>query len=255
MVKMIQTDEGEKAWRPMSERVERFNKDFPVKDGYRVILKQQDALNFQRGLLSLYETAIKSGQAFDKLGLPPLKDVTTMIVEAALLNKDGTVIAVATAAGEILGRKDWERLETAARQRLLAALGYHGEVLDADEDEEIARMGGTGANVVPIRTAETSEAPSSPPQPTAETAPVAVTSKADGDAKPVVPEVTTEPATTAAVATIRTARIPPSVMNQIRRLCKKRGIEVPELTTTEDALRYLAQLNSQEPASAGTGVQ
>ena len=58
--------------------------------------------------------------------------------------KDGAW-ATATAAKLIQVYKDLEVLETAARQRLLAALGFGGEGLDADENLDQRDQGLTPA--------------------------------------------------------------------------------------------------------------
>ena len=62
------------------------------------------------------------------------------------------MIATATAAKRIQAYKDLEILETAARQRLLAAVGYGGDVLDEDEGRDQRDQGLTpasGAKAVP----------------------------------------------------------------------------------------------------------
>jgi len=232
-IKTIQTPEGDKLWRPVSERTAQFNKDYPSKSGYRVVFVRKDALSYQAGRLELYKAAINAGQSFEKVGLPPLNDVTTMVVEATLYGQDDKPITSGTAAKQILEYKDWERLETAAFQRLLAKLGYHGEVLDADEDAEIAALAKTPAPVQAATPAPVVEQPR----------------QAAPQQEPTEPAVTAQKVETAAPAANVTTfgnKVPASLLNQIKRHCKRRGVEVPTFETADQAIRYLAELSSPQ---------
>lgn len=233
----IENEDGtKKRWRPVSDRIEQFRRDYPAADGYRVVFEKRDSLSYQRGILQLYEVRLKSGHSIEGSGLPALNEACTIIMEATLFDRNGNTVQSGSANGRILEHKDWEKLETAAYQRLLMMLGYIGEIADEDEKGEITKLGGTiGAKA---------------PEPVAETTNSITTVSAT---ETVTEKVTVPPGTsTATVKTLKPNKIPASVLNQIRRLCEKRGIETaPEFKDTNEALRYLADLKSS-PATAAT---
>jgi len=237
----IETDNGPKSWVRVSERTKQFLLDYPPQDGYRVVISRKDSLSYQTGRLELYKTAISHGQSIDKIGLPPLSESLTMVAEATLYGKDDKPIRMGSAAKQILQYKDWEQLETAAFQRLLAQLGYHGEILDEDEKGDISAVQETK----PASPAPT-PAPRAPDQPTVQGV---------ATPPPEPPATPSEPKKDGLVKidTLQKQGIPNSLLTQIRRHCKKRGIEVPELKNQQEALNYLAELTSP-PATPATAV-
>lgn len=204
----IPTEDGEKPWKRLSARLRDFNADYPAKDGFRVIFHRTDSLAQQEGLLRLYEAAIRAGHNPAKVGLPPI--APQMIMEARLLDRNGQIIATASAARAIVELKDWERLESSARERLLASLGYHGELVDAEEAEAIGEIAAT------MPQAPVAAAPGAPPE-------------QDG-------------------ANSLERRAPPAhVLKQIERLCALRGETPPRFEDAMEALRFLASLREQAP--------
>ncbi|MCP5197446.1 MAG: hypothetical protein H6974_11790 [Gammaproteobacteria bacterium] len=121
-------------YRPLSARIRDFLGPYSPDQGYAVTTEMVDTLSLKPGLMRLYEAALQAGRKPEELGLPAL-DLTsqTGVCRAVLTDAHGRVVATATAAKLIAQYKDLEILETAARQRLLAALGYGGEVLNEDE--------------------------------------------------------------------------------------------------------------------------
>jgi len=253
---VIDTKDGPKPWRKLSSRVFQFNENYPVKEGFRVVFKQQDALSCQQGLLKLYETAIRAGVPLEKSGLPPLKDVTTMIMEASLLNKEGTVLATGSAAGEILEHKDWEQLESAARQRLLAALGYNGDLLDTDEAAAIAliaQKNGVLPRPVPTGVEITGDPVSAPstarvqiPEPVIPVESRIAAATPDGATDKAPPQngapASPQQEETGKVHTLKGKKVPASIQNQLKQLARLKGVPVPEFTDVDDALRKIAEL-------------
>lgn len=132
-VVVIDTPDGPKPYRKLSVRIPEFLRDYPVKEGFRILVRQLDALSYQKGLLELYQAAIRAGKKPSEVGLPEVQPEAAMVFEAVLVDRSGETLATATAVQRIREFKDWERGETAARQRLLAALGYGGDILDEDE--------------------------------------------------------------------------------------------------------------------------
>lgn len=140
----IQDDFGEeRLYRRYSARLPAFLREYNPKEGYRVVIERTDLLSQKRGLHSLLREAIIANRKLSDLGLPSIeRDINTIICTAKLLSPQGEVLREAGAAMEILDRKDYESLETAADQRLLARCGFGGEVFDDEEDAAIAELGG-----------------------------------------------------------------------------------------------------------------
>ena len=134
----LYSDSGELVqYRPLSSRIRDFLGPYGPEQGYAVTTEMVDTLSLKPGLMRLYEAAIQAGRKPEELGLPALGLAgETGVCRAVLTNAHGRVVATATAAKRIQAYKDLEILETAARQRLLATLGYGGDVLDEDEHHD-----------------------------------------------------------------------------------------------------------------------
>jgi hypothetical protein len=225
---IVQTAYG--PYRPLSARLPEFLAKYPPSEGYGVEISIKDTLCLTPDLRSFYELAIKSGQNFEALGLPSLKvKYQSVLVEACLL-RNGVRLAVAHTFAQIHLDKDFEMAETRARQRLLAALGFDGKVLDDDELPPIT-----------IPTIEPADASASP-VPSAEVQRDAV----DAKVEPLVdsPE-------TVAVTPIGAPGIKPHVAAQVRlkiQLLRDAGQPVEEPTSMKEAA---AILRMTLPASAG----
>ena len=101
-------------------------------EGFSVHTEIRDALSLKPGLMKLYEMALHGGHPPESMGLPALRDPEFFLVgRATLRDPQGRILATATAAAQ--AGQTLEDLETAARQRLLAVLGFGGEIVDADE--------------------------------------------------------------------------------------------------------------------------
>ena len=68
-------------------------------------------------------------------GPDPSGSVHHLLFRAELRAADGRLVANAHARGPIRSHKDLEMLETAAFQRLLARMGFAGDMLDQDEQQ------------------------------------------------------------------------------------------------------------------------
>lgn len=164
------------------------------------------------------------------------------VFKASLLDKEGRLISTAHARREIFEYKDFESGETAARQRLLAALGHGGDVLDEDENNDfraqnLLRSGSherPRLQVTPLRPAPEAPTPEAPtpeapapevPAPEAP-APEAPTSKSESKASP-------KPSVATARDDATAKPIPPALLSHLNMVCKQRGMEVPQCTTAE----------------------
>jgi hypothetical protein len=127
------TETGDKEYKLFSARLPEFREKFPI-DQYRLEVKVKSALEYNPKLFELYKDCLAGGLSPREVGLPGLPSSQTYIFEATLLDlSSGAVIEQATAQRECLTLKDWEKGETSARQRLLAVIGFGGDVFDADE--------------------------------------------------------------------------------------------------------------------------
>jgi len=229
-----------------------------------------DSLSLKPGLLKLYEIVLHAGRKPEEAGLPPLNGTgQTLVGRATLRDREGRVLATATAAKPIQSYKDLEVLETAARQRLLAALGFGGEVLDTDETRDQTDQGWISRPIVPAVPATravgaTPIVPSPSIQDTAGT-PASIQDAAEAPASsqdaPVaevaegvmplavaagIPPVASPPAAPAPVAappvSDRDARALTALIRQIEQQARVRGIEPPVVTTRQEAQVALQRL-------------
>lgn len=241
----LDTPSGPVLYKKLSARLEDFYNKYPVNAGYRVINSQTDTLSYQKGLLHLYETAVRAGHKPEALGLPSLQEQTAIVFESSLVGKDGDTIQNATAVKVIREYKDWEMGETAAFQRLLAKLGFGGEILDNDEIGDLASRG--------IKTGKLSDAPVNPEAASSEgMAPVVPIARPAAEVNKGAPMVTrcemssktAEPSKETASAK-KNENIPRSTLRQIERLAKMRGKEVPAFGSVQEALTFLLTLQNQ----------
>lgn len=223
------------AYRPLAARLPEFLARFGPEGGFAVRTEIADLLSFRPGLLRLCEAAAREGRKAEDLGLPPLAQAAgPMVCRATLEDATGRVLATATAAKEVRAHKDLEALETAARQRLLAAVGFGGEVLEDDERRDWAD-------------GDLREAPPDGPVPAEAAEPVAV--------EPVEPEAAEgERAAEAAPSTLPPERgraAPPAatgdrslalLRQQIAAHARQLGIEPPDAATVEEGRAALKAL-------------
>lgn len=233
------------AYRPLAARLPEFLARFGPERGFAVRTKIADLLSLRPGLLRLCEAAAREGRKAEDLGLPPLAQAAgPMVCRATLEDATGRVLATATAAKAINAHKDLEALETAARQRLLAAVGIGGEVLEDDERRDWAACA--------LR-----EAPPDGPVPAEAAEPVAVEPVEPRPDEPVPPgpeAAEGERAAESAPSTLPPERgraAPPAatgdrplalMRQQIAAHARQLGIEPPDAATVEEARAALKAL-------------
>ncbi|PJI37527.1 MAG: hypothetical protein CTR54_23005 [Rhizobium sp.] len=265
------TPEGEVTqYRPLSARLPTFLAVYGPERGFSVDTEIVDSLSLKPGLLKLYEIVLHAGRKPEEAGLPPLNGTgQTLVGRATLRDREGRVLATATAAKPIQSYKDLEVLETAARQRLLAALGFGGEVLDTDEILDQTDQGWVSRPIVPAvpATRAVGATPIVPPPSIQDTAgtPASIQDAAEAPASsqdaPVaevaegvmplavaagIPPVASPPAAPAPVAappvSDRDARALTALIRQIEQQARVRGIEPPVVTTRQEAQVALQRL-------------
>ena len=243
-------------YRLLSDRLPNFLNRYGPEQGYAIVIEAQDPLSLRPGLLRLYEAAIAAGHSPEAVGLPPPKDIA-MVFQAKLLDRDGRMVCNASALKPIREYKEWECAETAARQRLLAALGFGGDGLDADESQDMndqrLKTGPTGTD--PAAAAVTT----APPAPAVTTAPKSAAPVATVTTPPASPPVppAVAPAATVASASVRTdtpaatgKAIPASVLRQLEHQAKLKGVPTPTVNSLEEAKAALQRLFKLQPVAA-----
>jgi len=142
VIQIVDPDDGAiRAYRTLSERLPAFLEQYPPAQGYSVQIRVVDALSTKPALLRLYEVALAHGHAPEAVGLPGIDGARTLLFEAMLRDPEDRVLLTASALTPIASYKDYECGETAARQRLVAAAGFAGEVLEADELADATHQG------------------------------------------------------------------------------------------------------------------
>lgn len=232
----------------LSALLSEFLRRYPPAEGFSVQTEILDSFSVQLGSMKLYEIALHGGHPPESLGLPPLRSRDyALIGRATLRDPQGRILATATAAQVT---PDVERLETAARQRLLAALGFEGELVEADEARDQRDPGLTITLEVPVH------------RPATETR---TESGADTAAAPPVNEVVavateTQGVEAADAVTPMDAAIPaeppldralPLLQRQIASLARLRGVAAPEVHTRSEGQAALKTLMQQPAATVG----
>lgn len=247
-------DHGEESlYRRYSDRLREFLQDYPPKDGFVVLVDSQDWLSLNTGYCDLVRAAIQQGVTPEEAGLPSVPANYRVFV--ATLSQSGTTIARASSLVKVAVNKDYEKGETAARQRLLAALGYDGGMLDADENLDLADGGqvmfeaapdesvpGTASGFVPIAVIDKASfapppsAPNTDPRASTPTTPVS-----EPEAASPARETTTSPRLRPASEPAKGgSEVSPTMRTLLRneRLrLNLRENEVPDVLSKRDATR------------------
>ena len=224
-------------YRRLSARIPEFREAFPAREGYRIEVEYLDPIEAKPGLRRLYEAAISAGKTPEEAGLPKIAG-NKMVFRATLYSPEGAPLESGSALRAIYEYKDWEKGESAARNRLLAALGFAGDLLDNDEDGDFGDQG-----------LKTGEPPEEPPAPAVATEPEAPAAEEDEGAggKPTVmpleedaPEAAQEQGEVAPGPS--GGAVTPALMRQLRHQAQLKGAEVPEVTSDEEAKKALKTL-------------
>lgn len=206
-------DEGDKTEIvKYSSRLEAFIAEYPPKDGWSI--KTQDKI-FQQG------------------------NGTHQCVRfrAFLVDPKGRKLTSRSSFGELTDYKSWQKLETNACSRLLAAIGFGSEFFD---DDEITDLTDQGFRV------ETS-APEVSKKPVVTTVESPDEVQADVEEMPEEKQEDTTTATvtsidSASTAPVRQTRVPKALLNNINRMAMSLKEPVPTFNSKEDAQAFLEQL-------------
>lgn len=219
------TPEGEtKSYVPLAARLPEFLKAYPP-EKYSVVTE--------------YEPCPLAG------------DRPVFVFKASLVDAQGRVVATAHSRRSADQFKDFESGETSARQRLLAALGFGGEILEADEHRDFQAQGLTAQAQAPAPARSRPRMKIAPPpvreeahgQPpvsaTADEAvveseqallPASVVAPGPDDAGEPEPSPSGE-----AEPALANSEVAPHLLRTLRILCKTKGIETPLVRSNEEA--------------------
>ena len=258
-VEIFDEETGEaKTWKRYSARIPDFNEKYGPGTGYRVESSICALSELQPLRMKAITEAVANGFKPDEFGLGKLSGM--MVMSHRLIDSDGNVVCDSHAAGHVGQFKDLECLETASHQRLMARLGFGGEIFDNDEDHDFetveveVRPTRTEAEPAAEATAESppqaKAAPETPAEPAQAAKPARSRKKAPkAGATPEVAPVadpkvtpTAQPGNgTTKSGTPRAA--PPAMIRQLTQLAERVGEEPPEVTTFAEAKAQLKRLS------------
>jgi len=245
-IKIFNPDGSYNDWQRLSARIPAFRKAFPAEQGYRVEIEYLDPIEAKPGLKQLYQTTLEAGKTPQDVGLPDIPQ-GKMIFRATLVSPDGSVLESGSALCAVIAYKDWEKGESAARNRLLAALGFGGDVFDADEDADIAHQGASHQSSTSQQgsaaAATDDPAPDTPSAPDQGTTPDA-SSEAASAATATAASTEAQPGSAGEPKPVQ-----PALLRQIEHQAKLKGVTVGADTrqpaSNEDAKELLKELMSQ----------
>lgn len=276
VVAIFNKDGSESSYRLLSGRLPAFLEKFPPQDGWRHIRTVLEASSLTPQLAALHLAAIQSGKEPADVGLASLP--RGLVFTSKLLDPQGNEVASGSATSQALdlfapgmdSRKDYECAETAAFQRLLAALGMGGDVLEQDERQVVAGMGSRIVTSSPMAVeaetvAKAAELPLTvvaddldlPPmedpeealgQVRADTKPVAaaVVSSTSAPASKSGPVVTTPAAieVSAGARRVNDVQLLAALNRQIVALANKAGVHAAKADSVDAAHKALSELKS-----------
>lgn len=237
-------------YRKVSERLPEFLSTFPLTEGYRVVRTHRFMIEHCPGLIRLYEAAINQGKSIYDMGLP---EITTSVIFEASLYRNEDLIANASASKVVVSYKDWECGETAAFQRLMAACGFGGEMLDLDSDADFAAQSLRVEVSEPDnekRAKKTKSTKKAQRAEGVEEEPGATNPVSEVEEEPVsAPTQETPPAETPEPEDnpeerrhVVTEPIQPQLMSVLRQLAISKGVEMPKVQTNAEAREVIRDL-------------
>lgn len=258
----------------VAERVSEFLEHYGPETGYVIRIRALNFFDMHQDVASLFKAAIGARSSVSVL---PAIDLTLFRFDAQLIDKDGRIVAEASALRRINTDLDatfyarlWEAGETAAFQRLMARVGFGSDTLLKDEMNDMNERGlnyvqkGEAeriervANVVDQVVEDDTPKPARPPEPPQRVTSIeAVEPEGDGDDAKVVgeaqPEAAPTPPASAKPNTERLeagsgAEVSDALLRQIRHLASVRGIEPPEVSTKAEAKEALKKLRATPAA-------
>ena len=249
-IQFVDEQSGEaRTYRRYSARLPEFNAKFGPGTGYRVESSVCALSDLQTARMAAVTEAVSQKLRPEDFGLGALS--TMMVCTHRLVDSEGHVVCDARAAAHVQAYKDLELLETASHQRLMAKVGFGGEILDEDEDRDIAAVAEQRDAASPSAQpapgpgqangkTERSAAPKA--EPARETA--AVTEKAT-QAQPAAPEPPQAVPDRSPAQARGERAAPPAMIRQLAQLAARVGEAPPEVSSFAEAKAELKRLSER----------
>ena len=240
-----------KEYRRYSARLGAFNEAYGPETGYRVESSFSDLLGLQPGRMAAINEAIANG--FNPVELKLIKSTTVLVCTHRLKDKDANVVCDARAAAPITQYKDLELVETASHQRLMAKLGFGGDIFDDDEDRDIQSVSSKRSLDEGLAEEHPAEraTPATPAKPAKPRKKAAKASATPEEPKaPDAPEVPEKAPQADAPATRPTPpkaakAAPPAMIRQLAQLAERVGEEPPDVSTFVQAKAEIKRLSQR----------
>jgi len=220
-VNIFNADGSVTVYKKLSERLPDFLEAYPIGEGYRLVSTSQEQLSVSPVLGKLAVILVEKGATFEEL--QKTISLSGVLFTCELRDESNDVLASASALKKVVHYKDHEIGETAALQRLLAKLGFGGEIFDDDENRDFEDQDLT------IGSKEKEQ-----PAAKATVSPISPESKAiEKPLKTAKETVLTD-----------TSEIAPAILRQLKRQAEIAGVPCPDVTTTAEAKAALKKLRS-----------
>jgi len=224
-VNIFNKDGSVTVYKKLSERLPDFLEKYPVGEGYRLLSSSQEYLSATPALSKIAEMLVTSGTKLDDL--QKLISLTSRIFTCELRDESNEVVASASSLKKIAQYKDYETGETAALQRLLAKLGFGGEIFDEDEQSDFNDQELTTRSVKGEETVTTSVK--------------ATVAQITPEPKPAV-EIVQETSTNNILE--NACNVAPALMRQLKRQAEIAGIACPHVTSSAEAKAALKKIKN-----------
>lgn len=219
-VNIFNKDGSVSVYKKLSERLPDFLEKYPVGDGYRLISSSQEYLSLTPKLSQLAEMLIEKGSPLEEI--QKVVSLSSVLFTCELRDESNELVSSANALKKISQYKDYETGETAALQRLLAKLGFGGEVFDDDESSDFEDQN--------LSTQPTKEPESTPAR-------VHSLRTEPKSAVSIAPDSSTS-------ANVNASNIAPALMRQLQRQAEMAGVACPNVTTSAEAKAALKKIRS-----------
>lgn len=225
-VNIFNEDGSVSVYRKMSERLPEFLDKYPIGEGYRLVSSSHEYLSTSPMLVKIAEILIEKGTSFDELRTAI--SLNKQLFTCELRDESNELVASASALKNIMQYKDYETGETAALQRLMAKLGFGGEVFDVDESADFQDQN--------LNT----QKPESKPEQSLKVASVSSIEKG----VETVSEPTIEKSDAKEKPSPDTSAVAPAILRQLKIQAELAGVECPTVTTTAEAKAALKKVRN-----------
>lgn len=256
VISIISDDGTHTQYKKVSARIPEFLKEYGPDKGFRVLSDISEFHDVSESRMAFLLALVEKGQLPNERIDEMLND-RKFIFRSQLLDKEGNVIAEAHAVKRIWREKDYETGETAALQRLMARVGFGGEVFDIDEindmeDQNLNYQTGQAGGDSPVTVAPVSDIKQNQVQPTPEneSEPEPKTSEAKAPEEPKKPAATTKaPANndksrSGGGKRAQVTKVQPAQLKQLASQARIKGVECPTVETIEEFQAELAKIRA-----------